>query len=123
MPDDFDHIAPEEIADLFEGLAGFRTLLRPGCEAPARQAPPGLGHGRTGPARASLEGSAGGSAAHPVLQRRLPLGIGDQSGPGGREGFPVQLSLLRRTLLDGGFVEISIEAAHVLAATQLPPLH
>ena len=41
----------------------------------------------------------------------------------GREGFQVQPSLLRRTLLDGGFVEIPIEAAHVLAVAQLQPLH
>ena len=41
----------------------------------------------------------------------------------GREGFQVQPSLLRRTLLDGGFVELPIEAAHGLAVAQLPPLH
>ena len=41
----------------------------------------------------------------------------------GREGFQVQPSVLRRTLLDGGFVELPIEAAHVLAVAQLPPLH
>ena len=41
----------------------------------------------------------------------------------GRAGFQVQQSLLRRTLLDGGFVELPIEAAHVLAVAQLPPLH
>lgn len=40
-----------------------------------------------------------------------------------REGFQVQPSLLRRTLLDAGFVELPIEAAHVLAVAQLPPLH
>ncbi|MEI6111180.1 MAG: hypothetical protein WCP63_05840 [Cyanobium sp. ELA712] len=41
----------------------------------------------------------------------------------GRDGFQVQPSLLRRSLLDGGFEEIPIEAAHVLAVAQLPPLH
>jgi hypothetical protein len=41
----------------------------------------------------------------------------------GRDGFQVQPSLLRRTLLDGGFEEIPIEAAHVLAVAQQPPLH
>ena len=41
----------------------------------------------------------------------------------GREGFLVQPSLLRRTLLDGGFMEIAMEAAHGLAMAQLPPLH
>lgn len=41
----------------------------------------------------------------------------------GREGFEVQPSLLRRTLLDGGFVELPIETVHVLAVAQLPPLH
>jgi PIN domain nuclease of toxin-antitoxin system len=41
----------------------------------------------------------------------------------GHEGFQVQPSLLRRTLLDAGFVELPIEAAHVLAVAQLPPLH
>jgi PIN domain nuclease of toxin-antitoxin system len=35
----------------------------------------------------------------------------------------VQPSWLRRTLLDGGFEEIPIEAAHVLAVAQQPPLH
>lgn len=40
-----------------------------------------------------------------------------------REGFQVQPSLLRRTLLEGGFVELPIEAAHVLAVAGLPPLH
>ena len=46
------------------------------------------------------------------------MGAGNQGGPG-REGFEVQQSLLRRTLLDGGFGEIPIEAAHVLAVAQL----
>jgi PIN domain nuclease of toxin-antitoxin system len=41
----------------------------------------------------------------------------------GREGFQVQPSLLRRTLLDGGFLEIPITADHVLAVGRLPPLH
>jgi PIN domain nuclease of toxin-antitoxin system len=41
----------------------------------------------------------------------------------GRDGFQVQPPLLRRTLLDGGFVEVPIEAAHVLSVAQLPPLH
>ena len=41
----------------------------------------------------------------------------------GREGFEVQPSLLRRTLLDGGFMELPIEPAHVLAVARLPPLH
>lgn len=40
-----------------------------------------------------------------------------------REGFQVQPSLLRRTLLDGGFLEIPITADHVLAVGSLPPLH
>jgi len=50
------------------------------------------------------------------------LEAGVQGGPGG-DGFQVQPSLLRRSLLDGGFEEIPIEAAHVLAVAQLPPLH
>jgi hypothetical protein len=29
--------------------------------------------------------------------------------------------VLRRTLIDGGFVELPIEAAHGLAVVQLPP--
>ena len=41
----------------------------------------------------------------------------------GREGFQVQPSLLRRTLLDGGFTELPILASHVLAVARLPPLH
>ena len=41
----------------------------------------------------------------------------------GREGFQVHPSQVRRTLLDSGFVELPIEAAHVLAVAQLPPLH
>ena len=41
----------------------------------------------------------------------------------GREGFQVQPSLLRRTLLDGGFIELPIKATHVLAGAGLPPLH
>jgi PIN domain nuclease of toxin-antitoxin system len=41
----------------------------------------------------------------------------------GRGGVQVQPSVLRRTLLDGGFVGLPIEAAHVLAVAQLPPLH
>ena len=40
-----------------------------------------------------------------------------------REGFQVQPFLLRRTLLDGGFLEIPITADHVLALGSLPPLH
>lgn len=41
----------------------------------------------------------------------------------GREGFEVHPSLLRRTLLDGGWRELPIEARHVFAVAQLPPLH
>ncbi|MFM7514332.1 MAG: type II toxin-antitoxin system VapC family toxin [Cyanobium sp.] len=41
----------------------------------------------------------------------------------GREAFQVQPSLLRRTLLDGGFTELPIQASHVLAGARLPPLH
>ncbi len=39
-------------------------------------------------------------------------------------GEPARLGpSLRRTLLDGGFLEIPITADHVLAVGSLPPLH
>lgn len=41
----------------------------------------------------------------------------------GRDGVQVKPSLLRRMLLDAGFLELPIEAAHGLALAQLPPLH
>jgi PIN domain nuclease of toxin-antitoxin system len=41
----------------------------------------------------------------------------------GRPDFHVQPAVLRRTLLDGGWQELPIEARHALAVAQLPPLH
>lgn len=41
----------------------------------------------------------------------------------GREGFEVEPALLRRVLLEEGWQELPIEARHVLAVAQLPPLH
>jgi hypothetical protein len=39
-------------------------------------------------------------------------------------GFAAAQPLLRRrTLLDGGFTELPIQASHVLAVARLPPLH
>jgi PIN domain nuclease of toxin-antitoxin system len=41
----------------------------------------------------------------------------------GRPDFSVQLAVLRRALLDGGWQELPIEAHHALAVAALPPLH
>lgn len=41
----------------------------------------------------------------------------------GRPDFRVEPALLRRTLLDGGWQELTIEAHHALAVATLPPLH
>jgi PIN domain nuclease of toxin-antitoxin system len=41
----------------------------------------------------------------------------------GRPDFNVQVAVLRRALLDGGWQELAIEARHALAVAQLPPLH
>jgi|LauGreDrversion4_2_1035121.scaffolds.fasta_scaffold138516_2 PIN domain nuclease of toxin-antitoxin system len=41
----------------------------------------------------------------------------------GRPDFRVEPALLRRTLLDGGWQELTIEAQHALAVATLPPLH
>ena len=41
----------------------------------------------------------------------------------GREDFSVDLHLLRRGLLDNGYEELAITAAHALAVDSLPPLH
>ena len=41
----------------------------------------------------------------------------------GRPDFNVQAAVLRRTLLEGGWQELAIEARHALAVAQLPPLH
>lgn len=41
----------------------------------------------------------------------------------GRPDFRVQPELLRRALLDGGWQELTIQAAHALTVASLPPLH
>ena len=41
----------------------------------------------------------------------------------GRPDFNLEPSLLRQALLTGGWQELPIEANHVLAVRQLPPLH
>lgn len=40
-----------------------------------------------------------------------------------RPGFNVQPGLLRRALLEGGWQELPVNANHVLAVADLPPLH
>ena len=41
----------------------------------------------------------------------------------GRPDFNLEVPLLRRTLLDEGWLELPIEAHHSLAVATLPPLH
>lgn len=41
----------------------------------------------------------------------------------GRDGFAVDVSRLRRNLLDNGYDELAIAGARALAADELPPLH
>lgn len=41
----------------------------------------------------------------------------------GRPDFNLEPSLLRQALLSGGWQQLPIEASHVLAVSQLPPLH
>ena len=41
----------------------------------------------------------------------------------GRPDFNLEPSLLRQTLLTGGWQELPIEASHALAVRQLPPMH
>ena len=41
----------------------------------------------------------------------------------GREDFRVDARLLRRGLLDNGYIELHITSAHAVAVEQLPPLH
>ena len=41
----------------------------------------------------------------------------------GRPDFTVQPAVLRRALLDGGWEELPIQAQHVMAVANLPPLH
>ena len=41
----------------------------------------------------------------------------------GRPDFQVEPAVLRRALLQGGWQELPIQAQHVLAVGQLPPLH
>ncbi|MET3217587.1 UNVERIFIED_ORG: PIN domain nuclease of toxin-antitoxin system [Burkholderia territorii] len=40
-----------------------------------------------------------------------------------RADFQVEPHVLRRNLLDAGYVELPITSAHVLAVEQLPPVH
>ncbi|WP_423758821.1 type II toxin-antitoxin system VapC family toxin [Burkholderia sp. NLJ2] len=40
-----------------------------------------------------------------------------------RDDFQVDPHVLRRSLLDAGYVELPITSAHVLAVEQLPPVH
>jgi PIN domain nuclease of toxin-antitoxin system len=41
----------------------------------------------------------------------------------GREDFQVDARVLRRSLLDAGYEELSIEAQHAFEVATLPPLH
>jgi PIN domain nuclease of toxin-antitoxin system len=41
----------------------------------------------------------------------------------GRPDFRVEPAILRRALLDGGWLELPIQAQHALAVAALPPLH
>jgi PIN domain nuclease of toxin-antitoxin system len=41
----------------------------------------------------------------------------------GRDDFQVDARLLRRGLLDNGYLELPITSAHAVAVTTLPPLH
>jgi len=41
----------------------------------------------------------------------------------GRDDFQVDLRLLRRGLLDNGYVELPITSEHTLATDSLPPIH
>jgi PIN domain nuclease of toxin-antitoxin system len=41
----------------------------------------------------------------------------------GRPDFRVEPAMLRRALLDGGWLELPIQAQHALAVAALPPLH
>jgi PIN domain nuclease of toxin-antitoxin system len=41
----------------------------------------------------------------------------------GREDFKVDARLLRRGLLDNGYIELPIRSDHVVAADSLPPTH
>lgn len=61
----------------------------------------------------------GGFFAGPEVQGRkwrLNLGLG-------REDFRADTRLLRRGLLDNGYVELAILSDHVVATESLPPLH
>ena len=41
----------------------------------------------------------------------------------GRADFQLDPKLLRRGLLDNGYVELPITSAHAIAVTSLPPIH
>ena len=41
----------------------------------------------------------------------------------GRPDFSVDAGLLRRGLLDNGYLELAVESAHTAAVARLPPLH
>ncbi len=41
----------------------------------------------------------------------------------GREDFKADPHLLRRGLLDNGYVELPVDSAHAAATAQLPPIH
>lgn len=41
----------------------------------------------------------------------------------GREDFDIDANLLRRGLVDNGYLELSINVEHALAVMALPPLH
>lgn len=41
----------------------------------------------------------------------------------GRDDFKVDANVLRRSLLDNGYIELPILSEHALAITSLPPIH
>lgn len=41
----------------------------------------------------------------------------------GREDFAVDARVLRRALIDNGYVELTISSEHAVAISQLPPIH
>lgn len=41
----------------------------------------------------------------------------------GRDDFRVDVRMLRRALLDNGYIELPVTSAHAVAIDQLPPIH
>ena len=101
----------------------FRPCSRTTSEASPRYPPAALGRGRTGAVAGAGAGphrAPGDGADREHVASLWEVAI--KSGLG-RTDFDVDPRLLRRGLLENGYVELDVTGAHAAAVDLLPPIH